>query len=57
MSPAWGGSWSWGIGGQRDLESVLDSVSNMVYDPLQSVVLSSSPLKAFLSLLFCKYKV
>lgn len=57
VSPAWRGSWSWDKGGQRDLEPVLDSVSDLVYDPLQSLVLSSSSLKAFLSLLSCKDKV
>lgn len=46
-----------GIGGQRALEPVLDSISDLVYDPLQSIVLSSSPLKAFLSLLSCKDNV
>lgn len=40
------------VGGQRDLESVLDSDCDLVYDPLQSGVLSSSTPKAFLSLLF-----
>lgn len=41
-----------GYGRSEGPESVLDSDCDLVYDPLQSVVLSSSTPKAFLSLLF-----
>lgn len=54
VSSARGGSWSWEIDSQRDLESVLYSVSDLLCDPVWSVVLSPSPLKVSLSLLFCK---
>lgn len=40
---------SGGIGSQRDLESILDSVSNLLCDPVWSTVLSPSLVKAFLS--------
>lgn len=52
VSLVWGGSWGQGIGSLRDLESILDSVSELLCDPVWSVVLFPSPMKVFLSLLF-----